>query len=460
VWAVVTGAALRLAYGPGHIGFDAIWSLVWGDEIAHGRLPSYDIAGTPTPHPLANAVATVLSVLGDGAVPALVALSFVAAGALAVGCFLLASRLFSPPVGALFALLVVSRELVLQETIQSVLDIPFLGLIVGAMAVELRRPARGAAVPALLLAAGLLRPEAWLVAAAYAAWSLPGRAGRDRWIAAALLAAAPVIWALTDLAITGDALWSLHGTQDLAADLERPRKVGTALREAPQYLRFAVGDQIVWVGFAGALAALAWRFQRAALPMAVLALGLATFLALGVADLPLLIRYLFLPALMLALFCAFAVFGWVDAEPDRRRLWLIGGVVAGVVVAAFVPTQAGRLADGHEFAQARSTVQRDLHDLIGRPAVRSAAVRCGHVHVPDPRPRPLVAYWLGRDPATVTSRTAARGVRGLVVSYATAAAMANFAIGRVDPPPGPAGIGAGARTVAANRSFVAATVGC
>jgi hypothetical protein len=43
------------------------------------------------------------------------------------------------------------------------------------------------------------------------------------------------------------------------------------------------------------------------------------------------------------------------------------------------------------------------------------------------------------------------------VNYATPAAMSIFAIGSVGTPPGQVG---GARTVAANRSFVAATVGC
>ena len=35
------------------------------------------------------------------------------------------------------------------------------------------------------------------------------------------MAAAPLIWGFSDLAITGDFLWSLHGTHDLAAELER-----------------------------------------------------------------------------------------------------------------------------------------------------------------------------------------------------------------------------------------------
>ena len=47
---------------------------------------------------------------------------------------------------------------------------------------------------------------------------------------------------------------------------------------------------------------LVWRRERTALPLVLLALGLLGFLFLGFADLPLIIRYLLVPASMLALF--------------------------------------------------------------------------------------------------------------------------------------------------------------
>ena len=75
-----------------------------------------------------------------------------------------------------------------------------------------------------------------------------------RW--AALVVAAPLLWALWDLVVTGDPLWSLHGTQDFAEELERPRELGTAFGAVPAYLRDALGDPYLWLGLAGAAAGL------------------------------------------------------------------------------------------------------------------------------------------------------------------------------------------------------------
>ena len=52
---------------------------------------------------------------------------------------------------------------------------------------------------------------------------------------ALLVAAAPVIWALMDLVVTGDALHSLHGTSDLAEATGRRRDVGDAPYWTVQY---------------------------------------------------------------------------------------------------------------------------------------------------------------------------------------------------------------------------------
>ena len=58
---IVAGAvALRLAYGPGHVGYDAAWALEWGRETLGGALPAFRSVGAPTPHPLANAVSLLL----------------------------------------------------------------------------------------------------------------------------------------------------------------------------------------------------------------------------------------------------------------------------------------------------------------------------------------------------------------------------------------------------------------
>ena len=56
---------------------------------------------------------------------------------------------------------------------------------------------------ALLDVAGLLRPEAWLFAGVYWLYLCRGASPRERVRLAALVALAPVLWALSDLAVTG-----------------------------------------------------------------------------------------------------------------------------------------------------------------------------------------------------------------------------------------------------------------
>ena len=90
---------MRLAYGPGHLGYDAVWSLEWGREALAGTIPGFAAFGAPTPHPLANAVSLLLAPLGDGAFAVAMALSWLAFAALGVLVFLLGRRLFSAWVG-------------------------------------------------------------------------------------------------------------------------------------------------------------------------------------------------------------------------------------------------------------------------------------------------------------------------------------------------------------------------
>ena len=64
---------------------------------------------------------------------------------------------------AFFTLLVLlTRTDLMAFGFRSMLDIPFLAMIVWAVVLELKKPRRGTAPLVLLLLAGLLRPEAWL----------------------------------------------------------------------------------------------------------------------------------------------------------------------------------------------------------------------------------------------------------------------------------------------------------
>ena len=137
------------------------------------------------------------------------------------------------------------------------------------------------------------------------------------------------------------------------------------------------------------------------------------FLALGVADLPLLIRYLLVPAVMLCLFCALLAFGWTAVPRSDRawRAWAAAGLLCLVAVAAYAPRQARALQAAHADGVAAAAIQDDLHRIADDPRFRSAVAGCPLL-VPDPRPRVLLAYWLKRSPREIRWPTGAGAASG------------------------------------------------
>ena len=142
--------------------YDSYYALVWGREIVHGHLPSFEAYRAPTEHPLAVAFGAVLSLLGQDADRVMVLITLVAFVALAAGTYRLGRVCFTPFVGAVAAFLVVTRFDFPSLAVRAYLDIPFMAAIVWAGALEAARPRRGTPVFLLLAAAGLMRPEAWL----------------------------------------------------------------------------------------------------------------------------------------------------------------------------------------------------------------------------------------------------------------------------------------------------------
>src|SRR4051794_25295604 len=106
VWVLAIAAlavVLRLAYGHAAVGYDALYSLVWGDELAHFQAPDYGAQLSPTSHPLANLVGLLASLFGDSGPNVLAGLSFVTFAGLGVAAFAAGQRSFGPVTGVLFA---------------------------------------------------------------------------------------------------------------------------------------------------------------------------------------------------------------------------------------------------------------------------------------------------------------------------------------------------------------------
>lgn len=454
--AVVVAAAVYAFFGHAFLNYDSFYTLTWGRDLLHGINPQYQVSVAPTPHPLSMGIGALVSPLGDGAEDAMLALGLLAIGFLVVGVFRLGQVSYAWPVGVLAAAIVATRVPLLNFGIRGYVDLPAIAFIVWAAAIEARRPRSGVPVLLLLGLAGLLRPEAWLYIGAYWLWLVWPLPWRDRIGYALLAAAAPTIWLLSDLAITGDALWSFHGTRDLAADLQRKTGLGAVPEVMPRRLGEILRLPELIAAVIGFTAGLVWMRKRTLLPAAVAVLNGLAYLVFAAGHLPLLGRYLFLAAAMLALFAAVAALGWsaLPGEDPKRRAWLAGGVVILIGMAAFVPSQVDRLSALRDDIAARDRVQADLLDLVRSPAAHAPLEHCGTVYVPNHRPVPELAYWLDRRPEEIVSAQLKRpGPQGLFLEPANERVKQLSILDPKDPKRLDARVPPGYTRAASNRSW-------
>lgn len=428
--------------------YDGFYALVWGGDLLAGRVPQYDAPVASAPHPLAIAAAALTGLLGEGTEAGYRLLAVLAAGAMCVGLFRLGQEVAGWGVGLVAAALLATRAPFLESVTRASFDMVAVALMVWAAVLEVRRPRRGTAVLVLLALAGLLRPEAWLYAGVYWLWLAVGRIaprrpagvpfewrglvglpGPSEWKRLAGLAClvllGPVVWTITDYLVTGDPSWTRHQTEQVAAI----RSLPTGLLSLPGELARHLGG-ILWIsGLLGAAAGLvlgALRLRRSlALPLALVLLSGLSVLALGVSGLPVLQRFLFLPAALACLFAGVAVCGWqlLDSRDPLRRPWQAGGFVLVAVMIALVSMDYLRIADMRSRVGGEDRVHRELRDLVRRPAPRAALQGCPAVYVPTGQPIPSLALWSEVRPRRF-SADLDRSVRGALVAPRTARAEA------------------------------------
>jgi hypothetical protein len=438
---VALAALVAAVFAPARfVNYDTEYALLWGHDLLHGRTPDYGVPFAPTPHPLATALSAVLSLGGTGfAETVLELLAFLALGVLGWLVFALGRAWFGTAAGVVAAAVVLTREPVLSYGVRAYVDIPYMCLLLGALLIETRRPRAGTPVLVLIALAGLLRPEAWLFAGAYALWLWRGGALRTEHLV--LVVAAPVLWALSDLAITGDPLHSLTGTRSTAEDLGRitglqhvpatlPRRLGEILR-VPVLLGAAIGGVLTL-----------WRLRaRAALGAVAGVVAVAAFCVLAAAGLSILTRYLLLPATILALFCGAGVAGWtaLAREDPWRARWMALAALTVVALAAFVPSQVHRLRSTRAALVTQTHILSELHDLA---TSRLPGPPCA-VTVPNRRAVPQLALWTDRRPGAVASAQETGRYAPPAFVPATPAIAAQFVLDARDKdralPPPPAG---------------------
>jgi hypothetical protein len=412
--AIVGGAALLwLIAGVGFVNYDTLYGLVWGQQVTRGEAPEYGLPIAPTPHPLVEALGIPLAPIGAGAETAIVvALGFLALAACGWVMYKLGSAWFGRATGVVAALVLLTRVPVLSYGVRAYVDVPYLLLVLSALLVETRRPRAGAPVLVLLGLAGLLRPEAWAFSGIY--WvvlvvsstrSHSTRTRGELTRLALLAAGAPLIWVLSDLLVTGNAMWSLTNTKHTAIALGRAQGIG----DVPQYIPRRIGEVLrpaVLAGAAlGGIFSLAWLRDRARLGAIAGAIAVVVFAAMAAAGLPIDTRYAFLAGAILCLFCGAGVFGWatLPSGDPRRRLWMAAGAVVLVGLIATLPGQV-RSAD-HELDNLarQESIQDDLLALVKSKAI---AIKCGPVGVPNHAPIPLLALYLKARPGLVLSAEA------------------------------------------------------
>lgn len=411
LFALVLGTVAGFFVYPTFPNYDSYYSLLWGREVLDGISPSFDAYRAPTEHPLAIAFGALLSLLGDDADRLMVGATLGSFVVLAAGMYRLARASFGTFVGLVAAALLVSRFDFPFLAARAYIDTPYLAFVVWAAALESEQRRRGTPVFLLLAAAGLLRPDAWVLSGLYWLWCWPrvGWAARARY--ALLTAVGPVVWSLVDLVVTGDPMFSLTHTSGLAEELGRQRGLAEIPTATVTFLKNLDKVPVFYAGLLGLLLAVVLVPRRTAMPIAVLAIGLGTFVLVGLAGLSVIDRYLLVPSLIVMVFAAVTLGGWTMLlDGTRIRRWwalaALGLVIYGTVYTA-THVKFGNLASELRF---RGASHASLEALLRNPAVR-AGLRCGPVSTPNHKLVPDVRWILDAGVGDVLARSDPRQSR-------------------------------------------------
>ncbi|HEY1593961.1 MAG TPA: hypothetical protein VGF74_01090 [Thermoleophilaceae bacterium] len=394
---------LWLLYKPSYVNFDARYSLLWARDILHGHSPDYTGAFAPTPHPLQTLVSFPVLLAGAGSAKVMVALTLLSLGWLTWVVYRLGAELWTPAAGIVAAVVVASRPTIDRFALIGYQDLAFAALVVGALLLETKKPKRGTGPLVLLLIAGLMRPDAWLLSLLYLAYlwrDIPDPAQRAR--LAALAVAAPVLWVAQDWIITGQPLHSLQGTKTLAGEVNRRRPPLTIPSRTAWYFKLL----LLWPLAAGVPLGLvfAWKYarRRFALLVATAAALTLWIILTSIVGLSLIQRYLVTPSALLAVVYGVGVFGWIKLRPEQnRRAWQIAGLIGLALSVAYIPAQVDKLESIKTTMNHEARNYADLK-LVGRaPAVRAKFRQCGTVSTIGHKAVPDLRYWLDGSPNSI-----------------------------------------------------------
>jgi hypothetical protein len=391
-WAKIAFAVLCVVAVFGYFAFptyptyDSFYALLWGRDLLHLHLPDFRVYRGPTEHPLAIAFGMLCSLFGQGGARLMVLGSIASFVALVAGVYRLARLCFGPVVGMFAALLMLSRFFDENLAAQGYLDISYIALIVWAVALEVEKPRRGVPVFLLLAAAGLLRPDAWVLSGVYWLWCAWPReaSNRERLRYLALAAIAPLLWVGADAVVTGNPLYSLHSTAGLAQELGRTQGFSSVVASVWTYSVRIDKLPVLLGGLIGVPIAVWLAPRRVIVPLAVLVLLVLVFVAEGAVGASVIDRYMMGAGAVLIVFCAVAIGGWsmLQRGSKLRRAWMAGA-------AALVLYGAVAAATTLSLSSLRTTLayHEDFHKglavALANPQVKAELKRCPLISLPN-----------------------------------------------------------------------------
>ena len=132
---------------PTYPNYDSYYSLLWGRELLHGQLPSFDEYRSPTEHPLAVAFGAALSLLGRSGDRVMVFFTEASFVVLCAGIYRLTRLAFTPLIGLAAAGILCTRFDFPFLAARAYIDIPYLAFVVWAAAFELVKAPSMAKMP-------------------------------------------------------------------------------------------------------------------------------------------------------------------------------------------------------------------------------------------------------------------------------------------------------------------------
>ena len=286
-----------------------------------------------------------------------------------------------------------TRDTLLFYGALAYLDVLFAALVVWAVALEAERPRRGVPVLVLLAVAGLVRPEAWLLAAAYWVYARPPGRG-----AVLLVLAAPVLWAAHDLVLTGDPTFSFTTTTEATERSGRPTGLEGVFSELPRDIARTARPDVCLAALLGLV--VAWRAGRFGLLFGALVASTVATAIPVLAGTPMNDRYLMVT---MALLC-------VAAAAPVALLREHGGLAARRRRVPRSCSSSARSFQAPRFSDRRADVVDRADRRADAHAALEPGVPCRPVVLPNNRAHPGCRV-MARRADLPRSATAARASR-------------------------------------------------